>query len=126
MISLNSTIIIMILKSKGRMIKIHLQVKLQDIPSYLIYPHRTLEPVRKKVAIHANDITGRPRSVRPCNTDLEESNIGCGPVSIGASAPLVRKAPLVRTNCTKPYVRLRTAVSDTGMAIPVWRLQPCK
>ena len=55
----------------------------------ILFVHRTRTNscmMEEVVAIHANDITGRPCSVQPCNTDLEESDIGCGPVSIGASA----------------------------------------
>ena len=55
----------------------------------ILFVHRTRMiscMMEEVVAIHANDITGRPHSMRPCNSDLKESDIGCGPVSIGASA----------------------------------------
>ena len=86
------------------------------------------------VAIHANDITGRPLSVQPCNMDLEESGIGCDPVSIGTSAGAADGAAAVsgtpenvlhlsyvgkvRTYHTKPY-----AAYVRQLAIPVWRFR---
>ena len=90
------------------------------------------------VAIHANDITGRPCSVRPCNTNLEESNIGCGPVLIDASdgaavgvtavsgtTEKVRHLSHIREGAYKPYT-----VVHVGMAISnyilVWQLQQYK
>ena len=91
----------------------HTMEEVIEIPLHIaciLFAHHTRMNscmMEEVVAIHANDITGRPHSVRPCNTDLKERDIWRGPVLIGASAPLVRKAPLVQRNHTPPYVYIR-------------------
>ena len=105
-------------------------------------PPRRLQPV-DLVAIHANDIMGRPCSVQPCKTYLEESGIGCGPVLIGASASAAFSAAAVsgtpenvrhlvpQARCVQPYVavHIHTVISNcnySDIKIQVWQLQPYK